>query len=82
MYQAKTFERNAVYLVLFTLSGQVSLPTRLFYEVKPPYNWTNFSCVPIFNKKFHRKRAMETFRIWPNFKRFHSLCPMRFFVEN
>ena len=38
--------------------------------------------VPIFNKKSYQTRAMETFKIWPNFECFHSSCPMRFFVEN
>ena len=38
--------------------------------------------VPIFKKKFHRTRAVEFFKLWPNFESFHSSCLMRFIVEN
>ena len=38
--------------------------------------------VPIFNKKSHWTRAVETFKLWPNFETFHRSCPMIFFVEN
>ena len=37
--------------------------------------------VSIFNKKSHRTRAVETFKIWP-FESLHISCPMNFFVEN
>ena len=33
--------------------------------------------VPIFNKKYPRKRAVETFKFWPKYESFHSSCPMR-----
>ena len=33
-------------------------------------------------KKSHRTRAVETFKIWPNFESFHSSYPMKFFIEN
>ena len=38
--------------------------------------------MPIFNNKSLRSLAVETFKIWPKFESFHSLFPMRFFVEN
>ena len=37
--------------------------------------------VQIFNKKSHRTRAGETFKIWPKFESFHSLCPMIFLLK-
>ena len=52
----------------------------------PTYKMRTFFLMPldlsvsIFNKKPHRTRAVETFKIWPNFESFHS--PMNFFVEN
>ena len=38
--------------------------------------------VRIFNKKSHRTRNVETFKLWSNFESFHSSCPVKFFVEN
>ena len=36
---------------------------------------------PIFNKKSHRTRAVETFKLWSNFESFHSSCPMRLLLK-
>ena len=41
-----------------------------------------FFLMPFLTKKSQQTRAVETFKIWPKFESFHSLCPMRFFVEN
>ena len=37
--------------------------------------------VPIFNKKSHWTRAVETFKLWPNFETFHRSCPIIFLLK-
>ena len=50
--------------------------------VKNEDNFFMAQSLQIFNKKFHRIRDLETFKLWSNFESFHSSCLMRFFVEN
>ena len=57
----------------------VDLPT---YEMRTIFLMSLALSVPIFNKKSHWTRAVETFKLWSNFETFHRSCPMIFFVEN
>ena len=73
---------------IFTYRTLISRSVGVAGEDPPTYKMRAFFLmpfalsVPILNKKSHRTRVVETFKIWPKFESFHSPCPMRFFVQN
>ena len=73
---------NMINTRIFSLMNIEFLRQMICVRVRTLPGQVSFSLCANFQKKSHWARAVETFKLWPNFESFYSQWPKRFIVEN